>query len=116
MKPQDSQIHCRSVSELMARHLRMQGMSQSGPEPGTILNETGVPTEPRQAATVLVLRGGSERLEVLLAPRTPKAKFMGGAGGFPGGAVGAREPGAHRGAAVREVQEEVGITLPDPDA
>src|SRR3954471_15990210 len=91
-------------------------MSQSGPEPGTILNESGVPTEPRQAATVLVLRGGSERLEVLLAQRTPKARFMGGAWVFPGGAVDADDLGAHRAAAVREVQEEVGITLPDPDA
>src|SRR4051794_30428655 len=91
-------------------------MSQSGPEPGTILNETGVPTEPRQAATVLVVRGGSERLEVLLAQRTPKARFMGGAWVFPGGAVGADDEGAHRVAAVREVQEEVGITLPDPAA
>src|SRR3954449_10291311 len=91
-------------------------MSQSGPEPGTILNETGVPTKPRQAATVLVLRGGSERLEVLLAQRTPKARFMGGAWVFPGGAVDADDEGAHRVAAVREVQEEVGITLPDPAA
>src|SRR3954452_19833619 len=91
-------------------------MSQSGPEPGTILNETGVPTEPRQAATVLVLRGGSERLEVLLAQRTPKARFMGGAWVFPGGAVDTDDLGAHRAAAVREVQEEVGITLPDPEA
>src|SRR6188472_2620141 len=116
MKPQDSQIHCRSVSELMAAHLRMQCMSQSGPEPGTILNESGVPTTPRQAATVLVVRGGASRLEVLLAQRTPKARFMGGAWVFPGGAVDAHEEGAHRIAAVREVQEEVGITLPDPDA
>jgi 8-oxo-dGTP pyrophosphatase MutT (NUDIX family) len=91
-------------------------MSQSGPEPGTILNESGVATEPRQAATVLVLRGGAQRLEVLLAQRTPKARFMGGAWVFPGGAVDADEPGLHRGAAVREVEEEVGIRLPDPEA
>src|SRR5262245_24703888 len=91
-------------------------MAQSGPEPGTILNETGVPTEPRQAATVLVVRGGAERLEVLLAQRTPKAKFMAVAWVSPGGAVGATDGGAHRGAGVREVAEEVGITLPDPGA
>ena len=91
-------------------------MPQHGPEPGTILNETGVPTKPRQAATVLVVRGGSERLEVLLAQRTPKARFMGGAWVFPGGAVDADDEGAHRVAAVREVQEEVGITLRDPAA
>jgi 8-oxo-dGTP pyrophosphatase MutT (NUDIX family) len=90
-----------------------------GPEPGTILNESGVPTVPRQAATVIVLRGGSERLEVLLVQRTPKAKFMGGAWVFPGGAVDAHEgegDDAHRAAAVREVAEETGITLPDPAA
>jgi len=94
----------------------MHRMSQSGPEPGTILNETGVPTKPRQAATVLVLRGGTERLEVLLAQRTPKARFMGGAWVFPGGSVDAEDLGAHRVAGVREVQEEVGITLGDPEA
>src|SRR3954468_6604802 len=105
-----------------------------GPEPGTILNESGEPTVPRQAATVMVLRGGADRLEVLMAQRTPKARFMGGAWVFPGGAVDAHEgegdarhraaavaPGggaaaSHRAAAVREVQEEVGITLPAPAA
>jgi 8-oxo-dGTP pyrophosphatase MutT (NUDIX family) len=81
-----------------------------GPEPGTILNE-GEPTEPRQAATVMVLRGGSERLEVLLVQRTPKARFMGGAWVFPGGAVDAAE--SHRAAAVREVREEAGLSLAD---
>jgi 8-oxo-dGTP pyrophosphatase MutT (NUDIX family) len=89
-----------------------------GPEPGTILNE-GEPTRPRQAATVIVLRGGAERLEILMAQRTPKARFMGGAWVFPGGAVDAHEgegDRAHRAAAIREVQEEVGITLTDPDA
>src|ERR1700754_2951789 len=86
-----------------------------GPEPGTILNE-GEPTKPRQAATVIVLRGGAERLEVLLAQRTPKARFMGGAWVFPGGSVDAEDLGAHRVAGVREVFEEVGIALPDPDA
>jgi 8-oxo-dGTP pyrophosphatase MutT (NUDIX family) len=90
-----------------------------GPEPGTILNESGVPTVPRQAATVIVLRGGSERLEVLLVQRTPRAKFMGGAWVFPGGAVDAHEgegDAAHRAAAIREVGEETGISLTDPAA
>jgi 8-oxo-dGTP pyrophosphatase MutT (NUDIX family) len=85
-----------------------------GPEPGTILNESGEPTVPRQAATVVVLRGGGERLEVLMGQRTPKAKFMGGAWVFPGGSVDAGED--LRTAAVREVVEEVQITLPDPAA
>jgi 8-oxo-dGTP pyrophosphatase MutT (NUDIX family) len=87
---------------------------ESGPEPGTILNTSGEPTEPRQAATVIVLRGGAERLEVLMVQRTPKARFMGGAWVFPGGAVDAEED--HRVAAVREVEEEAGLTLPDPAA
>src|SRR4051795_255574 len=89
-----------------------------GPEPGTTIN-TGEPTVPRQAATVIVLRGGGERLEVLMVRRTPKARFMGGAWVFPGGAVDAHEgegDAAHRAAAVREVQEEAGIALPDPAA
>src|SRR3954452_25604409 len=107
MKPQDSQIHCRSVS-VMGAHIRLLGMAH-GPEPGTILNESGEPTVPRQAATVIVLRGGAERLEILLVQRTPKARFMGGAWVFPGGAVDADED--HRAAAVREVAEETGIAL-----
>src|ERR1700754_1415111 len=87
-----------------------------GPEPGTILNE-GEPTKPRQAATVIVLRGGAQRLEVLMAQRTPKARFMGGAWVFPGGAVDAHEgegDGAHRAAAVRELAEEGAIEGVDP--
>ena len=87
---------------------------ESGPEPGTILNTSGEPTEPRQAATVIVLRGGAERLEVLMVQRTPKARFMGGAWVFPGGAVDEAE--GHRRAAVREVEEEAGLRLPDPAA
>jgi 8-oxo-dGTP pyrophosphatase MutT (NUDIX family) len=72
----------------------------------------GNPAEPRQAATVIVLRGGSERLEVLLVKRNPQARFMPSAWVFPGGAVDAGE--THAGAAVREMDEEAGLTLPDP--
>ena len=39
---------------------------------------------------MILLRGGAERLEVLLVKRTPKARFMGGVWVFPGGAVDAR--------------------------
>lgn len=85
-----------------------------GPEPGTLLNESGDPTTPRLAATVVVVRGGAQRLEVLMVQRTPKAKFMGGAWVFPGGSV---DPGEDlRAAAIREVVEEVEVTLPDPAA
>jgi 8-oxo-dGTP pyrophosphatase MutT (NUDIX family) len=77
----------------------------------------GPATTPRQAASVILLRGGSERLEVLLVKRTPHARFMGGVWVFPGGAVDAAEgdgDGAHRAAAVRELREEAAISLADP--
>jgi 8-oxo-dGTP pyrophosphatase MutT (NUDIX family) len=93
-------------------------MAVDGPEPGTQLN-TGEPTIPRQAATVIVLRGGRDTLEVLLVRRNPKQRFMGGAWVFPGGAVDTGEgegDAAHRLAGVREVQEESGLQLPDPGA
>jgi 8-oxo-dGTP pyrophosphatase MutT (NUDIX family) len=93
-------------------------LPEAGPEPGTELNR-GEPTKPRQAATVILLRGGAERLEVLLGKRNPAQRFMGGAWVFPGGAVDTDDgegTAAHRAAGVREVAEEVGIELPDPDA
>jgi 8-oxo-dGTP pyrophosphatase MutT (NUDIX family) len=90
-------------------------MGVDKPGPGEELH-TGAVTTPREAATVIVLRGGAQTLEVLLVKRNPEQKFMGGAWVFPGGAVDADEPGLHRGAAVREVEEEVGIRLPDPEA
>jgi 8-oxo-dGTP pyrophosphatase MutT (NUDIX family) len=77
------------------------------------------PAVPRQAATVIVLRGGAEALEVLLVKRNPAARFMPSAWVFPGGAVDAAEGAgdrAHRSAAVREMEEEAGLVLPDPDA
>ncbi len=95
---------------------------------------TDNPSPPRQAATVILLRGGEESLELLLVKRNPRARFMGGVWVFPGGAVeqtetqameaGARETGAveggdageddraHRAAAVRELREEAGVELP----
>jgi 8-oxo-dGTP pyrophosphatase MutT (NUDIX family) len=79
----------------------------------------GAATPPRQAATVILLRGGEQRLEVLLVKRTPKARFMGGVWVFPGGAVDAHEgegDEAHRAAAIRELREEAAITLDDPSA
>ena len=111
-------------------------MEVDRPAPGEELNP-GAPTTPRQAASVIVLRGGAEALEVLLLRRNPAARFMGGAWVFPGGAVdagdvaeGERDGGAsrpagetdlpgdaaHRAAALREVAEEAGLALPDPAA
>jgi 8-oxo-dGTP pyrophosphatase MutT (NUDIX family) len=85
------------------------------PEPGAELSD-GEETVPRLAATVILLRGGSNALEVLLVRRNPEARFMGGAWVFPGGSVNRGEgegDAALRAAAVREVSEEAGITLED---
>jgi 8-oxo-dGTP pyrophosphatase MutT (NUDIX family) len=122
-------------------------MEAEGPAPGEAFPDQagfagargtgnpGAPTQPRQAASVIVLRGGDEALEVLLLRRNPATRFMGGAWVFPGGAVdvcdvaeGERDEGAsrlagetdldwsHRVAAIREVEEEAGLLLPDPAA
>ena len=56
------------------------------PAPGEELNP-GEETIPRPAASVILLRGGEETLEVLLVRRNPQARFMGGAWVFPGGSV-----------------------------
>src|SRR3954447_2410368 len=89
------------------------------PGPGEELNVGGGVATPRQAATVIVLRGGGETLEVLLVRRTPAARFMGGVWVFPGGAVDTDEGDgdeAHRIAALRELREEAAITLEYPGA
>jgi 8-oxo-dGTP pyrophosphatase MutT (NUDIX family) len=94
-------------------------LSTPRPAPGEELRTEGEPTRPRQAATVILLRGGAERLEVLLVKRNPAQRFMGGAWVFPGGAVDTAEgegDAAHRAAGVREVAEEAGVRLPDPAA
>jgi 8-oxo-dGTP pyrophosphatase MutT (NUDIX family) len=91
-------------------------VSVNRPEPGAEFN-LGPPTVPRLAATVIVLSGGAQSLEVLLAQRTPHARFMGGAWVFPGGAVSPEDgegDAALRAAAIRELQEEAGIELSEP--
>src|SRR5215212_8096157 len=88
-------------------------MEVDRPGPGEELNP-GPVTRPREAATVIVLRGGSAALEVLLVKRNPEQRFMGGAWVFPGGAVDTGED--HRIAGIREVAEEASVALPDPEA
>lgn len=86
------------------------------PEPGAQLHH-GPAAVPRIAATVILLRGDEDGLEVLLAQRTPHARFMGGAWVFPGGAVSAQDgegEAALRAAGVRELAEEAGIVLAGP--
>jgi 8-oxo-dGTP pyrophosphatase MutT (NUDIX family) len=92
-------------------------VSVDRPAPGEELN-LGEETVPRLAATVILLRGGQQRLEVLLVQRNPESRFMGGAWVFPGGAVDRHEgegQGALRAAALRELQEEAQVTLESQD-
>ena len=74
---------------------------------------------PRPSATVILLRGGAERLELLLVRRTPAARFMAGHWVFPGGAVDAADGEGQLGlrrAAVRELGEEAAVILaPDTE-
>jgi 8-oxo-dGTP pyrophosphatase MutT (NUDIX family) len=101
----------------MRAQSRLDKVSEA-PAPGEHLHD-GPPTVPRRAATVILLRGAGERLEVLLVRRNPAARFMGGAWVFPGGAVDAAEgddDAAHRAAGIREVAEEAGIELGDAEA
>jgi 8-oxo-dGTP pyrophosphatase MutT (NUDIX family) len=87
------------------------------PGPGEELNTDSTATKPRLAATIILLRGGAETLELLLVKRNPAARFMGGVWVFPGGAVDRDEgegDAALRTAALRELEEEAGIALDDP--
>jgi 8-oxo-dGTP pyrophosphatase MutT (NUDIX family) len=77
------------------------------------LNDSGTVTVPRDACTVILLRGGGDALEVLLVQRNPQARFMGGAWVFPGGAVDPGETDVQ--AAVRELHEEAAVRA-DPGA
>ncbi|MDO8186094.1 NUDIX hydrolase [Conexibacter sp. JD483] len=87
--------------------------------PGEEVN-AGPVTPPRTAASVIVVRGGTAALELLLVQRTPNARFMGGVWVFPGGSVDPEDgPIDHpedlqyalRVAALREVAEEAGVRL-----
>ena len=112
MNPHDSQIHF---------FIDVAGyavVEVDRPPPGEELN-TGDVTAPRPAATVILLRGGGETLEVLLVKRNPERGFMAGAWVFPGGSVHSAEgsdDAAHRTAALRELEEEASVTLLDPAA
>lgn len=72
------------------------------------------------AATVVLLRDGAQGLQVLMLRRRPELKFYGGAWVFPGGRIDAADYDPHhqadhdraaRTGAVREVQEETGLSL-----
>lgn len=96
--------------------------ASAAPEPGPAeAINLGDPSTPRPAASVILLRRGGKHggraLEVLMLKRSEEAAFMPGVWVFPGGATdpedGAGETG-YRAAAVRELEEEAGIALPDP--
>jgi len=70
-----------------------------------------VSVEPRQAASLILLRDSAGGAEVLLVQRNPEQRFMGGAWVFPGGAVHPGEDADHAATAVRELEEEAGIEL-----
>jgi 8-oxo-dGTP pyrophosphatase MutT (NUDIX family) len=92
-------------------------MGTPRPGPGEELN-SGQITLPRPAATIILLRGGPEGLEILLVKRNPDARFMGGAWVFPGGALTEADGAgdlAHRAAALRELGEEAGILVENPE-
>lgn len=91
-------------------------MDDVQPTAGEELHD-GPETIPRLAATVILLRGGDQGLQVLLVQRNPRARFMGGAWVFPGGAVGAQDgegEASLRAAAVRELREEAGVGHVEP--
>jgi 8-oxo-dGTP pyrophosphatase MutT (NUDIX family) len=86
-------------------------MDVDRPAPGEELNPAA-PTEPRQAATAILVRDGEHGLEVLLVKRNPEASFMGGAWVFPGGQLQESDAG-HAEAALRELEEEARVRLED---
>jgi 8-oxo-dGTP pyrophosphatase MutT (NUDIX family) len=86
-------------------------MPYDRPAPGEELN-TGEETVPRQAASLILLRDGSDGLEVLLVKRNPRQRFMGGAWVFPGGAVEGGGGEEHATTARRELREEASVALP----
>lgn len=82
----------------------------------------GEPAVPRPSASVVLLRRGGKHqdraLEVLLLKRTEEARFMPGVWVFPGGGVDECDgdgEAAYRACAVRELEEEAGIALPEDE-
>src|SRR5262245_57838158 len=78
----------------------------------------GTPSEPRPAASVVLLRRGGKHqeraLQGLLVKGTKEAKCMPGIWAFPGGAVDPADVdgvSGHRACAVRELAEEAAIEL-----
>ncbi len=89
------------------------------PEPGPSERiNLGDPTEPRAAATIILLResAADASLEVLLLKRSENARFMPSVWVFPGGALDPEDGNGIEGlktCAIRELHEEGGVRL-DP--
>src|SRR6185295_7129704 len=84
---------------LGARARDDQGAKRQGPRrPQRMTSATGAKTEPRPAATVILLRDAPAGPEVFMLQRTRGAAFLPGAYVFPGGAIDAsdRDPRAAR--------------------
>ncbi len=74
-------------------------------------------SEPRPAATAILVRFTDRSVEVLLLKRNETLEHMPGLWVFPGGKVESEDPGADaleksRYGAARELQEEAGVTVP----
>jgi 8-oxo-dGTP pyrophosphatase MutT (NUDIX family) len=89
-------------------------MQPDRPGPGEEWNE-GEVSEPRQAASLILLRDSSAGPEVLLVQRNPAQRFMGGAWVFPGGALHSHDS-SHLGTALRELEEEADVKIDDESA
>ena len=98
----------------------MTEIPEAGGEP--LRGEDEPPATPRPAATVILLRRGGKHadrgIEVCMGQRNHEARFMPGVWVFPGGAVDPEDgegEGGFRVAASRELEEEVGISVPSEE-
>ncbi|TWO72142.1 MBL fold metallo-hydrolase [Caenimonas sedimenti] len=78
--------------------------------PNQLLHAQREPAVPRPAATVLLLRDGTEGAEVLMTRRSATASFAPGAYVFPGGGIDAADAEAHGLAARRPTQKDLHLT------
>ncbi len=92
-------------------------------------NKDGAPVVPRDAASLIILRGAGDDTEVLMGKRPETARFMPGVYVYPGGAVDPddrrmtelfgctnSELGALAICAIRETWEEAGVLVGTPGA
>ncbi len=78
--------------------------------PSQLLHIQRPPVAPRPAATVLLLRDGTEGIEVLMTRRSMTASFAPGAYVFPGGGLDALDAASHAQARRRATQSDLHLT------